>query len=200
MTFASLFKQPDREQMIQQQKIALGVLFGAIGFAMTGLGIYGGLPEEECTGRLWWKECEQSFNEWSFGMRAFLIVAGLGLLIAATALLIAAFRSSATRKRARPYATILTGVESMTIQQISDITRLRPSKVRAEVRAQIESGQIEGFYLDHAADQVVSRRYVPATSRKTVVKCSECGGNNEVIVGVTKPCSYCGQPLLLGPA
>ena len=57
---------------------------------------------------------------------------------------------------------------------------------------------IGDFYIDYSSDQVVSKKYVPKTSHKTVVKCSECGGNNDLIVGITKHCSFCGQPLLLG--
>lgn len=62
----------------------------------------------------------------------------------------------------------------------------------------IDSDAISDFYIDYTADNVVSRKYLPKTSHKTVVKCSECGGNNEVIVGITRHCSFCGQPLLLG--
>lgn len=193
----SLFPRPDKQERRQQPLVGLGLLLGIIGFAMTGLGIAGGESVEACTGRLWWRECEESFNQWSLGTRAFLVVGGIGLVTGAVALGIEAFRTGTQRKRVQPYATILTGVESMTIEQLAAITRLRPSKVRAQIQAQIESGQIEGFYLDHGADMVV---YVPATSHKTVVRCTECGGPNEVIVGITRPCSFCGQPLLLGPA
>lgn len=62
----------------------------------------------------------------------------------------------------------------------------------------INSEMISDFYIDYGADRVFSRKYIPKTSHKTVVKCSECGGNNEMIVGITKPCSFCGQPLMFG--
>ena len=50
----------------------------------------------------------------------------------------------------------------------------------------IDSGMINDFYIDYQREQVVSRKYIPKMSHKTVVKCSGCGGNNEVIVGITQ--------------
>ena len=67
-----------------------------------------------------------------------------------------------------------------------------------DLQSMIKSEMITDFYIDYGADQVVSTKFVPKTSHKTVVKCSECGGNNELIVGITRSCEFCGQPLLMG--
>jgi len=96
------------------------------------------------------------------------------------------------------YLAVLTGVETIPIQRIAEITHSRPSKVRDDIQSMIDSGMISDFYIDYSADQVVSRKYTPKSSHKTVVTCSGCGGNSELIVGITKVCSFCGQPLLLG--
>lgn len=144
-----------------------------------------------------WKECKDVYNDWSTGTSLFLLAAGVGLLVIALVSLIAALRLTTMQGHLKRYLAILTGVESISIERIADITHSRPSKVRDEIQSMINSEMISDFYIDYSADQVVSRKYIPKTSHKTVVKCSECGGNNEVIVGITKHCSFCGQPLLL---
>ena len=84
------------------------------------------------------------------------------------------------------------------IQRIVDITGSRRSTVYRDLEALVDSDMIDDVYIDYNADRVVSKKFVPATSHKTVVKCAECGSNNELIVGVTKACAFCRQPLLLG--
>ena len=97
----------------------------------------------------------------------------------------------------RNYAAILTGVEVMKIQEISDITGKNKRRVHRDLQAMIRTGMIEDFYIDYQRQLVVSRKYLPKTSYKTVVMCAGCGGPNEVIVGITRTCSFCGQPLAL---
>jgi hypothetical protein len=70
-----------------------------------------------------------------------------------------------------------------------------PVQVRTDLQSMINSEMITDFHIDYGADQVVSTKFIPKTSHKTVVKCSACGGNNELIVGVTRNCAYCEQPL-----
>jgi hypothetical protein len=57
---------------------------------------------------------------------------------------------------------------------------------------------LEDYYVDFLTERVVSKKYTPKTSHKTVVSCTGCGDRNEVIVGIPRPCSSCGQPLVLG--
>jgi hypothetical protein len=186
-----------------QKAIARGLLPVAgiaafFGLVLTGLGIAGGETVEKCTGHLVWKECKDVYDDWSLGTSIFLMAAGIGLLVIAVVSLIAALRLTTMQGHLKRYLAILTGVESISVEKIADITNSRPSKVRDEIESMINSEMISDFYIDYSADQVVSRKYIPKTSHKTVVKCSECGGNNEVIVGITKHCGFCGQPLLLG--
>lgn len=186
-----------------QKGIAAGLLPAAgvaafFGLLLTGLGIAGGETVEECTGHLLWKKCQDVTNDWSMGTIIFLIATGIGLLIIAGACLLAALRLTTMQGHLKRYLAILTGVESIGIEKIAGITHARPSKVRDEIQSMINSGMISDFYIDYGRDLVVSTKYIPKTSHKTVVRCSGCGGNNEVIVGITKHCSYCGQLLLLG--
>ena len=126
------------------------------------------------------------------------ILFAVGAVIAAGVFAIASWQLSTMQGRFKKYSAILTGVEAISIQRVAEITRSRPSRVREEIQSMLDSNMIDDLYIDYSADQVVSKRYTPKTSHKTVVKCSECGGNNELIVGITKFCSFCGQPLLLG--
>ena len=182
-----------------QKAIAGGLLSAAFFAAMFGFLMTMGFSEsteEKCTGHLVWKKCVDVAVPMS--ERLTYLVVGVGLVVVALVCVIAALRLTTLSGHLNRYLAILTGVESMSIQQIADITQSRPSKVRDEIQSMISSEMISDFYIDYSADQVVSKKYIPKTSRKTVVKCSECGGNNEVIVGITKHCSFCGQPLLLG--
>lgn len=151
---------------------------------------------EDCTGHLIFKKCKET--EIPLDERLPFLFFAVGLAVVALMCLFVALRLTTMQGHLKRYLAILTGVESMSIQQISGITSAHPSKVRDEIQSMIDSEMINDFYIDYNSDQVVSKRYIPQKSRKTVVKCSECGGNNELIVGITKPCGFCGQPLLLG--
>lgn len=186
-----------------QKTIAIGLLPVAaaatfFGLLLTGLGLAGGETVEECSGHLMWKECEDVRNDWPQGVVVLLLAAGICALVIAVVSVISAVRLTTMQGHLKRYLAILTGVESMGVQQIADITHSRPSTVRGEIQNMIDSEMISDFYIDYSADQVVSKRYIPKVSHKTVVKCSDCGGNNEVIIGITKHCGFCGQPLLLG--
>lgn len=151
---------------------------------------------EKCEGHLWNKECTDV--PVPLGERVASLMAGIGLsalLVTAAIFCLALMMSQSHLKK---YQAILTGVEVMSVQKIANITHVRPARVRSEIQSLIDSDEIDDFYIDYGADNVVSRKYIPKTSHKTVVKCTECGGNNEVIVGITRHCSFCGQPLLLG--
>lgn len=173
--------------------LSVSLLTGIFGLLMVMT--FSDSTEEKCTGYLAWKDCVDIAVPTS--ERLTYLVVGVGLFAVALVSAIAALRLRTLPGRFNTYFAILTGVESMTVQQIADITRSRPARVRDEIQSMISSEMITDFYIDYSADQVVSKKYIPKRSYKTVVKCSECGGNNEVVVGITKNCSFCGQPLLL---
>lgn len=150
----------------------------------------------ETSGTLWWERETTSVVPTSTRIGWF--VAGVVLITFAVALATFLIRQARRREELKQYLVILTGVEVIKIQQISDITGHSPQRVYRNIQTMIGSGMIEDFYVDHQCEQVVSRKYIPKASYKTVVTCSGCGGNNELIVGITKTCSFCGQPLLLG--
>lgn len=179
--------------------IAGGVLYFSVAFGMLGLGLVFGFTEsteEKCTGHLWTKKCVDV--EIPMGERLPYLIASIALVGLALFGFYVAFQLIATQGHLKKYQAILTGVETMTVGQIADITHSSPSKVRNEIQRLIDTEEISDFYIDYSADQVVSRKYIPKTSHKTVTKCSGCGATNEVIVGITKHCGYCGQPLMLG--
>lgn len=91
------------------------------------------------------------------------------------------------------YRAILVGHESIALQEIADVVHRSSKRVRQEIQALIDSGSISDFYVDHKRGVVVSKKYVPKTSHKTVVSCARCGHANDLVVGVTKHCSHCGQ-------
>lgn len=149
---------------------------------------------EVCTGKLLWKKCEMvdvPVNELTgWGIASVILVLIAIILLIFSALL---YRNAA---RIKKYDTILIGAESMPILQLASITGNSPTKVREDLQMIISSGANSKIYIDYGNDRVVSKKYAPKKSRKTVVKCSECGGNNHLIIGMTIDCAYCGQPLL----
>lgn len=182
-----------------RKPIAGGLLYVALMAALFGfleLMTFTESTEEKCKGHLWSKKCVDVGIP--LGERLPDLFIAIGLFAVALLCVFAAFQLISTQGHLKKYQAILTGVEVMKIGQIADITHGSPSKVRNEIQRLIDSEEISDFYIDYSADQVVSKKYIPKTSHKTVVKCSECGGNNEVIVGITKHCSFCGQPLRLG--
>jgi hypothetical protein len=145
------------------------------------------------SGWLWWQETiETPLNE-----RLPRLFIAIGLLIVGVVSTIVAVRLLVMQGGLTKYLPILTGVESMPIQRIADITNSTTRKVYRDVQVMINSGMISDFYIDYKAEEVVSKKYVPRSSHKTVATCAGCGGNTEVIVGIPKPCSFCGEPLVL---
>lgn len=126
------------------------------------------------------------------------LFSGIGLLLLTALCIVAAVWIIATRRRLKKYPPILKGREAIKIQQIVDITGSSRATVYRDLGTLITSGAISDVYVDYDAEQVVNTKYIPEASRKTVVKCPECGGNNDLIVGITKTCAFCGQALLVG--
>jgi hypothetical protein len=175
------------------------MLKGAIPLAVLGLIasflFFTVSSEEKCTGHLWNKECVDVPIPMSERLPFLLATIVLVGVIAFCAW--GAFRLSTMAGPSRRYHAILTGIEHISVQRISAITDVPPARVRREIQELIDTGEIDDFYLDVSKDEVVSRKYVPKTSHKTVVVCTSCKGRNELIVGITKSCEFCRQPLLL---
>ena len=182
-----------------RKSISQGLLGAAVFAGLFGLLFFIGYAqatEEKCTGHLFWKECRDVVIPMS-SRRLFLVGAVL-LIGVAVFCLVSSLRLLRMSGHENRYLNALVGAETLRIQEIADITGLPPVQVRTDLQSMINSEMITDFHIDYGADQVVSKKFVPKTSHKTVVKCSACGGNNELIVGVTRSCAYCGQPLQMG--
>lgn len=178
----------------RQEPLAKGLLGVAGCIALLGVVFVMAFTERtETTGHLFWKET----TELSLSERLPWLLVGIGMIAVAAVCVVAAIRLTSIQGSLKKYPPILTGVESMKIQQIADITNSNRSKVYRDIQILIDSGAIDDFYIDYKAEQVVSRKYIPKSSHKTVVKCGGCGANNELIVGVTRTCGSCGEPLVL---
>lgn len=81
--------------------------------------------------------------------------------------------------------------------EIAGITGGSQATVYRDIQRMIDSGVLDDVHIDYQAEEVVSKRYVPKSSHKTVVTCRACNANNELIVGITRACSACGEPLVL---
>lgn len=181
-----------------QKPLAQGLLSAAVLVSLFGLLLVIGFTETtktESSGHLWWQV--DTTTEIPLSERMPYLLIGIFLFVVAILCLVAAIKLITTQGRLMKYPPILTGAESMTIQQIADITNSSRSKVYRDIQTLIDSGIVEDFYIDYKAERVVSKKYIPERSHKTVVTCSGCGGNNELIVGITRTCSFCGQPLVL---
>lgn len=194
MLFSALSRIP-----VDYQKQAASALLWVAG--VSGLGAvlatlsFLKSSDEECSGVLVWRSC----SERSIAISERVPYLLLAILLAAAAIvcLLLSVRLVNMRSDVRRYHAILTGVETITIQQICAITGTRSDKVRAEIQWMIDTGQLRDCVVDHAGDRIVNKRYIPKRSHKTVVTCSACGADNELIVGITKSCSFCGRPLKL---
>ena len=149
----------------------------------------------ETSGHLWWKD--KATTEVPLDTRLTYLFVGIFLIVLAVICVVLPIRRSIRRASQKKYLAILKGVEFLRIQQIADITNLSRSAVYRDIKGMIDSGVIDDFYIDYQAEKVVSKKYVPGNSHKTVAVCSGCGGRNELIVGITRACSFCGEPLIL---
>lgn len=194
-----LFSALSRIPVDRQKQVASALLWVA---GISGLGSLFAISdflkssEEECSGILVWQSCTKRAIE--FSERGPHLLLAILLAAAAIACLLLSLRLVNMQSDVRRYHAVLTGVESISIQEISAITGARPDKVRAEIQWMIDSDQIRDCVVDYSGDRVLNKRYIPERSHKTVVTCSACGADNELIVGIVKSCSFCGRPLKLG--
>lgn len=189
-----MFRLLTRVPVDSQKSIAGWLVGAAVLISLFGLLFFIGFTEKtKDEGHLWWKKTEEiplsDRLPYLFGALGLLAVAGLFIAVALVLI--------TSHGRLKKYPPILTGVESIKLQQIATITGSSPSRVCQDIQTLIDAGIVSDFYIDYGAEQVVSRKYIPERSHKTVVTCSGCGGNNEVIVGITRTCGFCGEPLIL---
>jgi hypothetical protein len=190
-----------RAQMASSVKrhwlVFLAPIFGVVGAVFFGLSFRSERTETESSGHLWWKDETTTTTEIPLSTRLVFLLVGLALL--AIAALCVYVRIKQVRRRAaqRKYLAILTGVERMKIHQIAAITGASQATVYRDIQRMIDIGVVEDIHIDFQAEEVVSKRYIPKTSHKTVVACRACHAHNELIVGITRPCVSCGEPLVL---
>lgn len=155
--------------------------------------------DSSSSGALWWKKTKSTttVTDVPLSQRITYLVIGIVLIIAAISCVVAAFRLFTLHQRTRSYLAILVGIEEMSISQIATVADKSSLTVRREIQGMIDSGIIDDVYIDYQADRVVSRKYLPKSSRKTVVFCSSCGQRNDLIVGITRACASCGEMLII---
>ena len=205
-----------RAELLAQQRRQQEQMFGflrrhwlivaALIFAIAGATLVGLFFQTEHTdtatdtsGHLWWKDTSTTTTttEVPLGTRLLYLFIGLGLIAVAALCVYIRIRQAALRASHKKYLAILAGFERMKVQQIAGITNSSPSTVYRDIQRMIDSGLIDDVHIDYQAEEVVSKRYIPKSSHKTVVTCRACGANNELIVGITRACAACGEPLVL---
>lgn len=173
------------------------LIFGIVGAVFFGLFFRSRSTETESSGHLWWKDETTTTTEVPMSTRLTFLLVGL-MLLAIAALCVYVHVEQARRRAAqKKYLAILTGVESINVQQIVSITGATQATVYRDIQRMIDSGVIDDIFIDFQAEEVISKRYVPKTSHKMVVTCRACNANNELIVGITRACAACGEPLVL---
>lgn len=174
------------------------VLSGLIAL-LAGAGLFAMFNQTtETSGMLWWQEThEVPWSERVPLLQGAIVSWILAPVLGAVGIWL--FVSDPRRKvnKLNRYMPILKGIESMPIQQIAGITNTNPSTVYRDIQKMIDSGMANDIYLDYQGERVVSKKFVPERSHKTVVACPSCNARSEVIVGVTRTCPYCSQPLPL---
>jgi len=177
-----------------QASVATG-LFGAAGlFGLGGVASIAIYSETtKSSGALWWKKT----TEIPMSERRPALIVGIGLFAIAALCVVLAIRLLLKHSAARKYFAILSSVESMKVQQVARITNTTTPTVYRDIESMIDSGMLEDFYIDYSSEQVISKKFLPKQSHKTVVTCSGCGNNNEIVVGITQSCTFCRQPLVL---
>lgn len=188
-------KKSATDRSSRQTFAALGGL-GSFLLFMFGLMLFFGYSQAtESTGMLWWSETHEVPMSERVGYLQGAIVCWVAAAILGGVTIWLTVIRRARGDRLRRYVPILKGVESIPVQQVASIVNVQPARVYQDIQQMIDSGMIEDFYLDYQTGQIISKKYTPESSHKTVATCPSCGARSEVIVGITRPCVYCGQPL-----
>lgn len=185
-----------RRQPSARQTLGVVGGLGAFLLLMFGLLLFMGYSNTtEQSGMLWW----QSTNEVPLDERIPYLQGAIVCWVFAAVLggVTLSVTLRGTTSRLKRYGPILKGVESMPVQQIAGIVNVKPARVYKDLQRMIDSGDLADVYIDYQAGQVVNKKYTPDRSHKTVATCPSCGARSEVIIGVTRSCSYCAQPLPL---
>ena len=175
----------------------VALIFGIVGAVFFGLFFRAEHTETESSGHLWWKDETTTTTEVPMGTRLVFLLVGLTLLAIAAFCVYIRIKQARRRAAQRKYLAILTGVERMKVHQIAGIAGASQATVFRDIQRMIDIGIIDDVHIDYQAEEVVSKKYVPKTSHKTVVTCRACNAHNELIVGITRPCAACGEPLVL---
>ena len=189
-----MYRLLSRIPVNMQKPIAFGVLWVAMILALFGVaGIADFTEKTKSSGHLFWKDTAER----TLGERMPSLLGGLAAIALALLCVVAALRLITVQGGREEVPRHLDRLERMKVQQIADITNSSPSTVYRDIQRMIDSGLIDDVYIDYQAEQFVSKKYVPKSSHKTVVTCRACGANNELIVGITRACAACGEPLVL---
>ena len=177
--------------------VFVALILGIVGAVFFGLYFRAERTETESSGHLWWKDETTTTTEIPMGTRLVFLLVGLTLLTIAALCVYVRIKQARRRAAQRKYLAILTGVERMKAHQIAGIAGVSQATVYRDIQRMIDIGIIDDIHIDYQAEEVVSKKYVPKTSHKTVVTCRACNANNELIVGITRACAACGEPLVL---
>lgn len=178
------------------QRLALLGGLGSFLLVIFGLLLFIGYSETtESSGMLWWSETrEVPISERLPYLQGAIACWAAAIAVAGLTIWLTVIRRG-RGDRLKRYVPILKGIESIPVQQVASIVNVRPTRVYQDIQRMIDAGMIEDFYLDYQAGQIVSKKFTPERSHKTVATCPGCGARSEIIVGITRSCSYCGQPL-----
>lgn len=171
----------------------LGLVLAIIGLVLVGEAFQA--KRTQTSGHLLWKHT--TTTEVPLAQRLACLVIGIVLLGSAAVCLVLLIKRARRQAAQKKYLAILSGIEVLPVQEIAAKTSLTKDAVYRDIQAMIDSGAITDFYIDYAAERVISKKYIPKTSHKTVVVCRMCGAHNELIVGITRRCAACGEPLVL---
>ncbi len=185
-------------QSVSVDRGRFGVMGGLGSFLLFLFGLllfFGYNQTTESSGMLWWGETHDvPMSERVGYLQGAIACWAAAVILGGITIWLTAIRRS-RGDRLKRYVPILKGVESIPVQQVASIANVEPARVYRDIQRMIDSGMLEDFYLDYQAGRIVSKKYTPEHSHKTVATCPGCGARSEVIVGITTPCGYCGQPL-----
>ena len=157
---------------------------------LIGIGEF--VQETETTGLFWWKKTVYR----SLSERMPSLILAIGLILIAVVCLCVALRITLMIGRHKRYLAIIKGNDRLLIQRIASITNTNIKRVMNDLQNMIDLGYIEDYYIDYEQGLLIDKSYVPNKIVKKIVKCPECGANNEVIVGQSNYCVSCRGLLL----
>lgn len=131
----------------------------------------------------------------SFSERLPYLIGAIVLVALAVYLFKATAKMFIVQNRYKKYEAIIKETERISIQELSDITGNSRKVIITDLQRMIDSEMISDYYIDHKLGAIISKKFIPESSTKKVVRCENCGATNEIIVGIPKNCDFCGMPL-----